>query len=197
VREENIEAAVEDAYAKLDLSEAKRLSLETEVTAFLEESEESTKRIQQTWRLQLAALQTRHDRLVDALLEGTIDKEAFEPRKKRLLMEERELEERLSRDTSEEQITTRLREILEILTSNRRVNREAVVVELSFPFCLLVGQKKLNKCGRTPDSTRSGGNLSEAANNSDLEPRHVIEQIFNWIRVNPEFIISAHKLTDH
>src|SRR6185369_6758552 len=50
------------------------------------ECEENTKRIQETWKLQLAALQTRRDRLVDAFLEGTLEKDAFEPRKKRLLM---------------------------------------------------------------------------------------------------------------
>ena len=167
VREEVLEAAVAGAYATLQLSGAQRIALEAEITAYLGENGASTKRVQETWKLQLAALQTRHDRLVDAFLEGTLDKETFEPRKKRLLMEEREMEEKLGRDVDTGQIATRLREILElastaslshemgnddekrelleILTSNRRVDRENVVVELSFPFCLLVqgGETKL------------------------------------------------------
>jgi DNA invertase Pin-like site-specific DNA recombinase len=217
VREEVLEAAVAGAYATLQLSGAQRVALETEITAVLGESEASTKRIQETWRLQLAALQTRHDRLVDAFLEGSIDKETFEPRKKRLLMEERELEEKLSRGVDSEQIATRLREILELasaaslshemgnvdekrellemLTSNRRVDREKVVVELSFPFCLLVQDGETKLGGRTRYSARSHTNLPDRKNPSNLGPRHIIETIFNWLKMNPEFVIM-HDLTD-
>src|SRR6185295_13435963 len=101
----------------LQLSEAQRTALEGEVTAVLGECEESTKRVQETWKLQLAAIQTRHDRLVDVFLEGTLDKQTFESRKKRLLMEQRELEEKLARDVDAEQIATRLREILELAST--------------------------------------------------------------------------------
>src|SRR5947208_3098822 len=96
VREEVLEAAVAGTYATLLLGHAQRTALDAEVTAFLEACGENTKRMEETWKLQLAALQTRHDRLVDVFLEGTLDKETFESRKKRLLMEERELEEKLS-----------------------------------------------------------------------------------------------------
>jgi len=213
VREEVLEAAVAGAYATLQLSEAERLALETEVTAFLDECEESTKRIGEAWRLQLAALQTRHDRLVDAFLEGSIDKESFEPRKKRLLMEERELEEKLSRDIDEEQVATRLREFLElastaslshemgtddekrellqILTSNRQVDRENIVVELSFPFCLLMTGDETKLGARSRSSTRSSIKLPEAASNPDLGPRHIIAETFDWLSRHPSVHISV------
>lgn len=208
VREEVLEIAIAGAYATLRLSEAERLALEAEVTAFLDESEESTKRVQDTWKLQLAALQTRHDRLVDAFLEGTLDKETFEPRKKRLLMEQRELEEKLGRDVDTGQIASRLREILElastallshemgndeekrelleILTSNRRVDKENVAVELSFPFCQLMKQGETKLGGRSRDGARSSTDLPEAANNSDLGPRHIIAEIYDWLTQHPE-----------
>ncbi len=230
VREEVLETAVAGAYATLRLSDAERAALEAEVTTFLGECEESTRRVQETWRLQLAALQARHDRLVDAFLEGTLDKETFEPRKTRLLMEQRELEEKLSTDVDSEQIETRLREIfelastaslsqsmgtddekrelLQILTLNRSVNRENVVVELSFPFLLLMKQgetqlggrsrdrsrssrklpegQNLLSCGRSRDSVRSGTKLPGAANNPDLGPRHITAEIYDWLKEHPD-----------
>jgi site-specific DNA recombinase len=207
VREEVLDAAVVGAYATLQLSEEQRAALEAEVTTFLGECEESTKRIQETWRLQLAALQTRHDRLVDAFLEGTIDKETFEPRKAQLLMEQRGLEEKLARDVDAEQIARRLREILElastaslshemgtdeekrelleILTSNRHVSRENVVVELSFPFCLLMKHNETKLGARGRYSARSGRNLPQAASNPDLGLRHAIAEIYKWLSEHP------------
>jgi site-specific DNA recombinase len=213
VREEVFEAAVSGAYATLRLSDAQRTALEAEVTAHLGECEESTKRVQETWRLQLAALQTRHDRLVDAFLEGSIDKESFEPRKKRLLMEQRELEEKLSRGVDSGQIATRLREILELastvslshsmandeekrellemLTSNRRVDRENVVVELSFPFCLLMQDGETKLGARSRYSPRSGTDLPQAASNRNVDPRHAIEQIYDWLSEHPNVHLSV------
>lgn len=213
VREEILEAAVAGAYSILQLSEAERAALEAEVTDFLSACEESTNRVQETWRLQLAALQTRHDRLVDAFLEGTLDKETFEPRKKRLLLEQRDLEEKLSRDVDAEQTATRLREILElastaslshgmgtadekrellqILTSNRRVDRENVVVELAFPFCLLMKHDETQLGARSRDSARSGTDLPEAARNPDLGPRHVIAEISNWLSQHPNIHLNV------
>jgi site-specific DNA recombinase len=213
VREEILEAAVAGAYETLELSEAQCAALEAEVTAFLGECEESTRRVQETWRLQLAAIQTRHDRLVDAFLEGSIDKETFEPRKTRLLMEQRGLEEKLARDVDEEQIATRLREILElastaslshsmgtddekrelleILTSNRRVDRKSVVVELSFPFCLLMKQDETKLGARSRDSARTRTDLPEAAENPDLGPRYVIAEIYAWLSQHPNVHLSV------
>lgn len=217
IREEVLEAAVARAYVTLQLTDTQRTALEAAVTVFLGECEESTKQTRDTWKLQLAAIQTRQDRLVDAFLEGSIDKETFEPRKKRLLMEERELEEKLSRGVDSEQIANRLREILELastaslshemgndeekrellemLTSNRRVDRENIVVELSSPFCLLVKHEETKPGARTRYAPRSRTNLPNPATHPNLGPRHVIETIFNWLRMNPEFV-TWDDLTD-
>src|SRR5436305_5636115 len=193
VREEVLEAAVAGAYERFHLSDTQRVAFGAEIIAFLGECEESTKRVHETWRLQLAALQTRRDRLVDAFLEGTLEKDTFEPRKKRLLMEQRELEEKLETDVDTEQIATRLREILElastaslshsmaideetrellqIITSNRRVCRENVVIEPSFPFCLLVKDDEIKLGARSRNSSRSGTDLPQVTSNPDLGPR--------------------------
>ncbi|MEO6191609.1 MAG: recombinase family protein [Thermoanaerobaculia bacterium] len=213
VREEVLDAAVTGAYATLKLSDSERTALEMEATAFLETCGENTKRIQETWKLQLAALQTRHDRLVDAFLEGSIDKETFEPRKKRLLMEERELEEKLSGGTNQDETATRLREILELastaslshemgndeekreflemLTSNRCVSRENVVIELSFPFRLLMKGDETELGGRTRYTPRSGTDLPEAANSPHLGSRHAIAEIYDWLSEHPNVPVSV------
>ena len=212
VREELLEAAVTSAYSTLRLSDTQRAALEAEADAFLAESEESTKRVQETWKLQLAALQTRQDRLVDAYLDGALDKEAFEGRKKRLLLDQRDLEEKLARGVNVEEEATRLREILELastaslsheletddekrellemLTSNRRVDREKIVVELLFPFCLLAKHDQTKLGGRTRDSARTHTKLPEAANTlTNTHPvsglRHILTEIHDWLRKNP------------
>jgi len=213
VREERLEAAVVEAYATLRMSDDQHAALQTALSEFLGDCEESAKRIQEEWRLQLAALQARQDRLVDAFLEGTIGKETFEPRKARLLMEERELEEKLSSDVDAEQIAARLREILELastallshemgtddekrellemLTSNRSVSRENVVVELSFPFCILVKHGKTKLGGRNRGTTRSSQTLPQTAS-PHLGSRHVIAEIYEWLsRQHPNVHVNA------
>jgi len=216
VREEVLEAAVTAAYRTLTLSDSEREALGKHVTALLAEHDESTERVQETWRLQLAALQKRHDRLVDAYLEETLDKETFDARKRRLLMEQRELEEKLTQNIDAEQTATRLREILELastaslshelgtddekrellemLTSNRRVERENVVVELAFPFCLLAKHGQCELGARSRDSARSGTNLPETASlhvpvNPVCGTRHLIEEVFDWVKTHPGFRI--------
>lgn len=213
VREEVFEAAVLGVYRAIHLSEAERLALEAEATSFLGERKETTRQVKETWKLQLAALQTRHDRLVDVFLEGTLDKESFESRKERLLMEQRELEEKLSGDADPGQTAARLREILElastaslshemgtddekrellqILTSNRRVNREKVVVEPSFPFCLLVKSEENKLCRRSRSNARSSVDVPEAAPLPVLGPRHVIEEVYTWLSENPDVQFSV------
>ncbi len=212
VREELLEAAVTSAYSMLRLSDTERAALEVEADAFLGHHEESTERTKETWKLQLAALQTRQDRLVDAYLEGTLDKEAFEGRKKRLLLDQRELEEKLAREVDAEEEATRLREILELastaslshelgtddekrellemLTSNRRADRKNVVVELLFPFGLLSKHDQTQLGGRSRDSSRTGINLPAATSTMlNTHPvsglRHVLQEIHDWLRKNP------------
>jgi DNA invertase Pin-like site-specific DNA recombinase len=213
VREEVLEAAIEKTYARLCFSEAEHAALEAEVTAFLSECAESTTRVQETWKLQLAAIQTRHDRLVDVYLEGNLDKETFERRKRGLLMEQRGLEEKLSSDVDAKEMASQLREILElasraslshsmandeekrellqILTSNRYTDRKNVVVELSFPFCLLMKHDETQLGARSRYSPRSGTNLPETAKNPYLGPRHAIAEIYNWLSEHPNVHISV------
>ncbi|HVF60956.1 MAG TPA: recombinase family protein [Thermoanaerobaculia bacterium] len=236
VREEALEGAIREALASLRISPEQRKSFDAAVTDLVGEHEGKEEEVREALKRELTSLQTRQDRLVDAYLEGALDKETFESRKTRLLFERRDLEERLADDTSAAEYGQRLSEILElastallshematgeerrehleILTSNRKVEDKNVEVELAFPFSLLAHLPKIQSGARkrvrsrsgtnlpeasgarSRDSSRSGTNLPESADTPPLAhpvsgPRHILEEIYDWIRKNPEVPTSV------
>lgn len=127
------------------------------------------KEIEESCTLRLAQVDERLDRLTDALLDGDIDRAVFNRRKEKLLQENRELEEKLSLVAGDgssliDQIIEYLelckmasqsymiatlpekREMLQIITSNRFVDRKNVVVKLSMPFSIIAEREAL-PCG--------------------------------------------------
>ena len=110
-----------------------------------------------TQRLTLSSLYDRLNRLTDAFIDGTIEKDLFERRKTALLMEQKELEEKIAGlEANQRTVPDRLaeflelagtayfqyklalpdekRDLLEMVTSNRRVNGRNVELTLSLPF---------------------------------------------------------------
>lgn len=108
-------------------------------------------------RLQLDAVRARHARLVDALVDGALDKSSFDQRKAQLFEEQRLLEESLKADEPDSARvkqfilgfielagmaqqsykianTDSKRELVLKLTSNRTVARKEVSVEPYFPI---------------------------------------------------------------
>lgn len=109
---------------------------------------------------QLGSIKARLSRLIDAFVDGTLDKDSFEERKRTLVEEERSLSQALTTDmpdsarvrdvvmerlelASSAQQSYRLgnvaskRELAILLCSNRSVAGKDVVVEPSFPFAVL------------------------------------------------------------
>ena len=137
--------------------------------------------------LQIEALRTRLTRLTDIYVDGGIERKLFEDRKLALCMEQRLLKEQLDRASSDETIIARrVDEYLELLTtlrltyqsavdsekaqfirtitSNLRLHRKDLVVELRSPFLELA----------TTDSVRTGVPLRDNARTKAAQYLQVI-----------------------
>jgi len=129
-------------------------------------------------RLQLAGLKRRHSRLIDAFLDGSLDKERFEMRKHTLLEEERLLEESQSRKEPETstvrdfllntlELASRAqqsyglanaaekREMVISLSSNRAVSGNEVHVEPYFPLSVIAKRPLITGGDPSQDTSRT------------------------------------------
>ena len=170
----------------------------------LQDHDKHAEEVREIWKCHLGAIQARQDRLVDAYLEGTLDKESFESRKRTLLLEKLGLEGKLAQDADKAKIQDRLskifelafsallshevatdeekREHLEILTSNRAVNDKSVVVELSYPFCLLAVDGDVLSGAPVRNSSRTNRSLPpNTRGTSSRALRHIVKEIYDWI----------------
>lgn len=175
-REELLEGALLAAWPPIakDGDEKMRL-LQCIEHALTEESDFEVSRVA-VLNEQLAQIKGRHSRLVDALLDGTLDKASFEERKQRLLVEQAEIQQSLSSDTPQAaEIQSFLSETLELastaqqsyfaatpelrrelvlaLSSNRTVSGKDVSIEPYFPSSLLANFKGFQS--GAPGSCRS------------------------------------------
>lgn len=214
VREEALDAAIAKALNLLSYSEKEREVLEAFAAEILGEQTREAEKAREVWKAQLGNVKARHARLVDALLDGTLDKDTFESRKRALLLEERGIEEKLAQDMHPAHKSERMksifelafsaslshskandeekREHLQILTSNRSVDGKNVVVELSFPFRLLAHGEVVTECAPSRPTSRSGQILptrKELLSNRAL--RHIIENLHSWLALNPTAHLSA------
>lgn len=121
--------------------------------------------------LRLKQIQDRYDRLTDTFLDRLIEKEIFEERKTSLLMEKKEMEEKLAEFKGGSQaIPDKLsdflelaesaylsyklknpdekREFLKIVTSNRKVEGKKVDFMLDFPFDAIAKRFENTYCGQ-------------------------------------------------
>ena len=157
LREETVEARAIQTLARLRFSQLERAYLQQKVAALKADWEREQKAETEALRLRLGQLQERLARLTDAYIDRLIEKDLFEERKKALLLERKDLEEKLAllQDGSRsipEQLAEFLelagsaylnwkiglpeekRDLLRIVTSNRVVDRKTVAFELSLPF---------------------------------------------------------------
>jgi len=157
VREEQVERQILTALQPLQFSEEERTYAAQRV-AFLRKNRADDREAQvKSLKLTLTQISDRLCRLTDAYLDGTIEKAIFEQRKTALLLEQKSLQERLALlVTSAASIPDRLiqflelagsayltfktglaeekRELLEIATSNREVDRKNLIIKLKPPF---------------------------------------------------------------
>jgi DNA invertase Pin-like site-specific DNA recombinase len=134
----------------------------------------------------LEGLKSRESRLVDAFLDGTIDKPSMEHRQRALNEERRSLEDSLrTSDQADAELATLLantfelvfvaqqsyeladsatkREMVLRLSSNRRANGNEVFVEPYFPLSIIAKRVPISHGGLSKDSVRTAKAVAEEA----------------------------------
>ena len=155
VREEAVDAAIVEQFARLQFSGAEKSYLAEKLPKLEAEWKNSMYELEKNLTLQLDLLQQRLDRLTDAYLDRVIDRETFEERKNSCLMERMGLDCRtaelrdnngtntlesvfeLAESASESYklaLPEQKRDLLKILTSNRLVEQKNVTIEFNMPF---------------------------------------------------------------
>lgn len=211
VREEVVEAAVTDVLHSIALREEEKAYVSQCIDRKLGMLTEKWETARQTWQIQLGQVETRLSRLIDAYVDGSLEKDLFESRKAGLLMEQRELREKLSEEKEEAAVyTERVREVVELAqsawlsykmqnaggkrelvqlaTSNRIVSGKNVVVEPSYPFSLLANRELILACDPQRAVGRSKYTAPERNKLQALE--HVIEGIYEWLLENPNALCT-------
>lgn len=159
-REDLLEQALLGSWAPFAVADEWKQRLKEKLEAVLRDEASSDLDIRNGIALQLNAVQARLSRLTDALVDGLLDKPAYETRRSALLREEQELEQTLAGDPAKtDQIRQFVLGALELATeaqqgyqmanraakremaiqlcSNRMVLGKEVVVEPYFPFQIL------------------------------------------------------------
>ena len=178
IREEKLEEAVLGLLAQLRFRDEAN---EIFVAALRERSEQARVEVERSKTLfacQLGQVVERLDRLTDAYLDQSIDKDTYEGKKRRLLEEKRRIEDEIasledptrahaddaerilelakSASLSYEMANTgQRRRILDVLTSNRIVSPNHIAVEPSFPFALLLREPDDASSALQPSTPRS------------------------------------------
>jgi DNA invertase Pin-like site-specific DNA recombinase len=154
VREEVIETAVLDALVPLRLSSLERAYLKQELTRLASDNHTQREQLENSLRLRLNHIGERLDRLTDACIDRLIDRDAYEQKKKALLLERIGVEDNLKavRDGKAESLIEFLeradtayytyktatleqkRKLLEVVTSNRTVDGKTPEITLRLPF---------------------------------------------------------------
>jgi site-specific DNA recombinase len=218
VREEVVEAAIQDVLRSFVLRDEERVYFSQRLDRKLGSLAEQWEVRRQAWQVQLGQMRTRLDRLIDAYLAGDLEKDLFESRKATLLMEQREIQEKLSQDKAEpafytervckvvelansawlsyeKQNTEEKRALVQLTTSNRIVTGKNVLFEPSYPFSLLANRQAVTAGDLKRDIGRSDQNVPERHDLEALE--HVIEEIYSWLTNNPQTVLTLpHNLSD-
>jgi DNA invertase Pin-like site-specific DNA recombinase len=177
-REEVLEEAMLKAWAPMAATAEWRERLLAHLAYVQEQDGEGEQDRRVNIEAQIGALKARLTRLIDAFLDGSIDKAAFDERKGTLLEEQRSLEDSLRPETSDpEHVRGKILEWLELvssaqanyglgseasrremairLCSNRSVAGKNVVVEPSFPFHVLEKRAVVTDGGHQRYATRT------------------------------------------
>lgn len=182
LREDRLEEQVLAAFEPLQLNSQEKAHLDQQLDNLRNRWDENRQNDIQAIELQLEKLSSRLDRLTDAFLDQTIEKDLFEKKKSSLLNQRTELEERLrnlrANDVSvPDQVDEILelaktactcyklgtkdekRDLLQTLTSNRAVNRRNVSIELKKPFRMIAERPPISDGGLCRETTRTSGGV--------------------------------------
>lgn len=182
IREEKLEEAVLGVLSQLQFREEARAIFATVLRERSEQARAESLRSRTLFDCQLGQITARLDRLTDAYLDQSVDKETYEEKRRRLLEEKRRVEDEIAAlddsertgDDAAERIlelantaslsyrvanTGEKRRILDLLTSNRTVSPNHVAVEASFPFALLLKESDDVSSALQPNAPRSPRHL--------------------------------------
>ena len=177
IREESADAEVENQLAQLQLSPEEETYVRDLVTKLKVNWEQEREVQAAAISLHLSQLQSKLDRLTDAYIDRVIDKDTFERRKTGMLMEQKGLEEKLAElKAGGATILNRLsqflerarsayslykrsleeekRDLVESITSNRRVGGKKLDLTLSLPFLDVAKRPKSTNGGPCENRTR-------------------------------------------
>lgn len=169
IREEQIDGAILAALADIDLSDEEMQMARAIIAEEKKDLERNGTAAREALRLEAEQVRLRTTKLTDLLIDGTIDKAAYEERRNTLMLEQVRLKERITeieRDPAsamaELESTVELakspsllfksaspekkRELLKILLSNLTVSGKNVAITLALPFRLIAEREKLSKC---------------------------------------------------
>src|SRR5437879_6211551 len=96
VREEEVDGAVLRRFEEIRFADDERRYIDGELRKYKEEDAKHQEETVTALRLQLAQVEERLNRLTDAYIDRALDKDAFEARKNALLMERKDVEEKLA-----------------------------------------------------------------------------------------------------
>ncbi len=120
-RQEVLEAAILDSWPAIAVSDEERARLQRELELIEQEDRKDDGDLRGELELQIAAIQARQAKLVDALIDGLIDKPTFEQRKHAFLVEEASLRESItSQHTNAGAVKHFILEILELASAAQR-----------------------------------------------------------------------------
>lgn len=221
VREETIEQAVQGLYERIAMTKAQLGLIRAYLTAFTEEGDTAS---DDHGQLQLAAVKDRHDRLVDAYVDGNLDQAAFAARKERLLIEQAQLQERLAASVDNGVIAERAavmfelagsallsherandaerRQLLQMLTSNRFIAGKDVAVELRFPYAEFFRGDDFTSSAPTRGILRTieprGKRRSKIGARIPRSLRHGFQRLFDWLKQHPNACsnVVEHEASD-
>jgi DNA invertase Pin-like site-specific DNA recombinase len=175
VREEIIDAAIREKLHALELHDSETRYLQRKFRRLEQTWDQDRQKMIAALELQIAKSKERLEKLTDAYLEGVLDKVSLHERQTTLIMERRELEDKLTAAKQKEfsvpkQLQEffelakaasllyetapfeRKRRLLEKLTSNRTLSFKKVEITLAFPFSE-IAKRFENKGGGPSRST--------------------------------------------
>lgn len=191
MREERIEETVAGALARIALTPEEREECYGALAWLDGQSETLAEDTLERLRLEEAKVTDRLSRLTDLLIDGVLDREAYEEKKRVLLEQRLSLKDQIRRyEENASWVAESVREVLElaegpllsyemaepaekremveILTSNRRVSGKEVAVELRKPFWLLANRHAVPHGDPSRDVPRTSALASTAKSTSTI-----------------------------
>jgi DNA invertase Pin-like site-specific DNA recombinase len=178
IREEVVEQAIEKRLTTLHFNDQELRYFRAKIAELKATWVGREEEMRSAAKLALGQVEDRLNRLTDAFLDGTIEKDVFEHRKTALLMEKKGLEHNLATVSEQNRLfPDRLAEFLELagsawlsyrtgipeekrdlvkkLTSNREVDGKDVVVDLYSPFKEVANRASVPSGDSEPDIPRT------------------------------------------